>query len=111
MAGEAEVALDIHFGDNLDVLRGFSDGSFDYREVHYSKVLLDGIFGRDSLVNEIVWAYSLGAEHSGKQPFDWGDLPSWWTITRKRWTSWSSGWRSPVPGCTTTRRQPNSKRS
>ena len=41
------------------------DGSFflhvDYREVHYCKVLLDGIFGRDSFVNEIVWAYDYGA--------------------------------------------------
>ena len=141
MAGEAEVVLDIHFGDNLDVLREFSDGSFDliyidppfntgktqartqiqtvrddegdrvgfkgnryrtvhigtkayddsfsdymgfleprlheahrllqptgsfffhidYREVHYCKVMLDSIFGRDSLVNEIVWAYDYGA--------------------------------------------------
>ena len=40
-------------------------GSFffhiDYREVHYCKVLLDSIFGRDSFMNEIVWAYDYGA--------------------------------------------------
>tara|TARA_Y100000589_G_scaffold173186_1_gene164435 strand:+ start:376 stop:1278 length:903 start_codon:yes stop_codon:yes gene_type:complete len=40
-------------------------GSFffhiDYREVHYCKVLLDGIFGRDSFLNEIIWAYDYGA--------------------------------------------------
>ena len=40
-------------------------GSFflhlDYREVHYAKVLTDAIFGRDSFVNEIVWAYDNGA--------------------------------------------------
>ncbi len=40
-------------------------GSFflhiDYREAHYCKVMLDGIFGRDSFVNEIVWAYDYGA--------------------------------------------------
>ncbi len=40
-------------------------GSFffhiDYREVHYCKVLLDGIFGRDSFMNEIIWAYDYGA--------------------------------------------------
>lgn len=40
-------------------------GSFffhiDYREVHYCKVLLDGIFGRESFLNEIVWAYDYGA--------------------------------------------------
>ncbi len=33
----------------------------DYREVHYAKVLLDEIFGRDAFVNEIVWAYDYGA--------------------------------------------------
>ncbi|MFC1706097.1 DNA-methyltransferase [Planctomycetota bacterium] len=33
----------------------------DYREVHYCKVALDGIFGRDSFVNEIIWAYDYGA--------------------------------------------------
>ncbi len=41
------------------------DGSFflhiDYREVHYCKVLLDSIFGRDSFLNEIIWAYDYGA--------------------------------------------------
>jgi site-specific DNA-methyltransferase (adenine-specific) len=40
-------------------------GSFflhiDYREVHYCKVLLDAIFGRDSFQNEIIWAYDYGA--------------------------------------------------
>lgn len=40
-------------------------GSFflhiDYREVHYCKVLLDSIFGRDSFMNEIIWAYDYGA--------------------------------------------------
>jgi len=33
----------------------------DCREVHYAKVLLDAIFGRDSFLNEIVWAYDYGA--------------------------------------------------
>jgi site-specific DNA-methyltransferase (adenine-specific) len=33
----------------------------DYREVHYAKVVLDGIFGRDSFKNEIIWAYDYGA--------------------------------------------------
>ena len=40
-------------------------GSFflhiDYREVHYCKILLDGIFGRPSFINEIIWAYDYGA--------------------------------------------------
>jgi site-specific DNA-methyltransferase (adenine-specific) len=33
----------------------------DAREVHYVKVLLDGLFGRASFINEIVWAYDYGA--------------------------------------------------
>ena len=39
-------------------------GSFflhvDYREVHYCKILLDNIFGRDNFMNEIIWAYDFG---------------------------------------------------
>ena len=33
----------------------------DFREVHYAKVLLDAIFGRESFQNEIIWAYDYGA--------------------------------------------------
>lgn len=33
----------------------------DFREVHYCKVMLDGIFGRTSFMNEIIWAYDYGA--------------------------------------------------
>ncbi len=138
--------LDIHFGDNLDILRGFPSGSFDlvyvdppfntgrnqsrtrlrtvrdaagdrrgfggrryrtirlgsrsfadvfddylafleprlieahrllrpagsfflhldYREVHYAKVLLDSLFGRESFLNEIIWAYDYGARATRK---------------------------------------------
>jgi site-specific DNA-methyltransferase (adenine-specific) len=32
----------------------------DYREVHYVKVLLDRILGRDRFMNEIIWAYDYG---------------------------------------------------
>lgn len=46
------------------------NGSFflhvDYREVHYCKVLLDEIFGRDSFINEIVWAYDYGARSKSR---------------------------------------------
>lgn len=40
----------------------------DYREVHYAKVLLDEIFGRDCFLNEIVWAYDYGARAKRKWP-------------------------------------------
>jgi DNA modification methylase len=34
----------------------------DYRAVHYVKVALDQLFGRDLFVNEIVWCYSVGGK-------------------------------------------------
>jgi site-specific DNA-methyltransferase (adenine-specific) len=40
----------------------------DYREAHYAKVLLDGLFGRDAFLNEIVWAYDYGARTSRRWP-------------------------------------------
>jgi site-specific DNA-methyltransferase (adenine-specific) len=45
-------------------------GSFflhlDYREVHYAKVALDQIFGRESFINEIIWAYDYGARSTNR---------------------------------------------
>lgn len=40
----------------------------DYREVHYIKVLLDSIFGRDSFLNEIIWAYDYGGRPKNRWP-------------------------------------------
>ena len=40
----------------------------DPRESHYVKVLLDGIFGRRSFLNEIVWAYDYGARTRTRWP-------------------------------------------
>lgn len=34
----------------------------DYRAVHYVKVALDRMFGRDRFVNEIVWCYAVGGK-------------------------------------------------
>ncbi len=46
------------------------DGSLflhiDYREVHYVKILLDEIFGRDSFINEIIWSYDYGARSKSR---------------------------------------------
>ena len=48
------------------------NGSFflhlDYREVHYAKVLCDAIFGRESFINEIIWAYDYGARSKSRWP-------------------------------------------
>ena len=40
----------------------------DYREVHYAKVMLDGQFGRDCFLNEIIWAYDYGARAKNRWP-------------------------------------------
>ena len=65
------------FADRFDDFLGFLEprlreahrilapgGSFflhiDAREVHYCKVLLDALFGRECFLNEIVWAYDYG---------------------------------------------------
>jgi site-specific DNA-methyltransferase (adenine-specific) len=40
----------------------------DFREVHYAKVVLDALFGRESFLNEIIWAYDYGARATKKWP-------------------------------------------
>ena len=67
-------SFDDHFGDYIGFLRErieearltmTANSSFflhvDYREVHYCKVMLDKVFGRESFMNEIIWAYDYGA--------------------------------------------------
>jgi site-specific DNA-methyltransferase (adenine-specific) len=40
----------------------------DYREAHYAKVALDALFGRDSFLNELIWAYDYGAKTTRRWP-------------------------------------------
>ena len=40
----------------------------DYREAHYAKVMLDAVFGRDSFLNEIIWAYDYGGKSRRRWP-------------------------------------------
>jgi site-specific DNA-methyltransferase (adenine-specific) len=40
----------------------------DYREAHYCKLLLDEVFGRESFLNEIIWAYDYGARTKRRWP-------------------------------------------
>jgi site-specific DNA-methyltransferase (adenine-specific) len=40
----------------------------DYREVHYCKIMLDSIFGRDCFINEIIWAYDFGGRAKDRWP-------------------------------------------
>ncbi len=65
------------------------NGSFflhlDYREVHYAKVMCDMIFGRDSFLNEIIWAYDYGARSKKK----WSakhDTILWYAMNPKDYT-------------------------
>ena len=40
----------------------------DPRESHYVKILMDGIFGRDCFVNEVIWAYDYGGRPRNRWP-------------------------------------------
>ncbi len=40
----------------------------DFHEVHYVKILLDQIFGRECFINEIVWAYDYGGKPKTRWP-------------------------------------------
>ncbi len=56
-----------------EAYRVLSDkGSFylhvNYREVHYCKILLDSIFGRENFLNEIIWAYDYGGRARDRWP-------------------------------------------
>ena len=73
------------FADRFDDLAAFLEpsireahrilsptGSFflhlDCREVHYCKVRVDAVFGRESFRNEIIWAYDYGGRSRNRWP-------------------------------------------
>lgn len=64
-------------------------GSFflhiDPREAHYCKVALDVIFGRQSFMNEIVWAYDFGGRSRSRWPAK-HDQILWYAKDPKRYT-------------------------
>jgi site-specific DNA-methyltransferase (adenine-specific) len=57
----------------------------DYREVHYVKVMLDEVFGRECFQNEIIWAYDYGARSKKKWPAKHDNI-LWYTKDPKRYT-------------------------
>ncbi|WP_433971821.1 DNA-methyltransferase [Tunturiibacter lichenicola] len=57
----------------------------DYREVHYCKVMLDEIFGRECFQNEIIWAYDYGARATKRWPAKHDNI-LWYTKDPKRYT-------------------------
>ena len=64
------------------------DGSLffhiDPREAHYCKVLLDGLFGRTSFINEIIWAYDYGGRSKSRWPAK-HDTIFWYARDPKRY--------------------------
>ncbi|NMB74331.1 MAG: site-specific DNA-methyltransferase [Myxococcales bacterium] len=64
-------------------------GSFflhiDYREAHYCKVLLDEIFGRESFINEIIWAYDYGGRPKNRWPAKHDNI-LWYVMDPERYT-------------------------
>lgn len=69
------------FDDYVEFLRPFMleakrvlsiDGTLcvhlDWHEVHYVKVMLDGIFGRDNFLNEVIWHYDFGGRGKDRWP-------------------------------------------
>jgi site-specific DNA-methyltransferase (adenine-specific) len=90
------------YGDSFDDFLGFlrprlleahrvlrSTGSLffhiDYREVHYCKVMLDEIFGRECFQNEIIWAYDYGARATKRWPAKHDNI-LWYTKDAERYT-------------------------
>ncbi len=57
----------------------------DYREVHYAKVMLDGIFGRACFMNEIIWSYDYGARSRKKWPTKHDNI-LWYVKDPKKYT-------------------------
>ena len=66
-----------------------SEGSLffhlDYREIHYCKVMLDEIFGRESFINEIIWAYDYGARSRKKWPAKHDNI-LWYAVNPEKYT-------------------------
>jgi site-specific DNA-methyltransferase (adenine-specific) len=57
----------------------------DYREVHYCKVMLDEIFGRECFQNEIIWAYDYGARSKKRWPAKHDNI-LWYTKDPEQYT-------------------------
>jgi site-specific DNA-methyltransferase (adenine-specific) len=57
----------------------------DYREVHYCKVMLDEIFGRECFQNEIIWAYDYGARATKRWPAKHDNI-LWYTKDPENYT-------------------------
>ncbi len=57
----------------------------DFREVHYCKIMLDEIFGRECFQNEIIWAYDYGARATKRWPAKHDNI-LWYSCDPQRYT-------------------------
>ena len=57
----------------------------DPREVHYCKVMLDEVFGRECFQNEIIWAYDYGARATKRWPAKHDNI-LWYTHDPENYT-------------------------
>lgn len=57
----------------------------DYRESHYCKILLDTVFGRNSFMNEIIWAYDYGGRSRSRWPTK-HDTIFWYAVSPNSYT-------------------------
>lgn len=57
----------------------------DPREVHYCKVMLDEVFGRECFQNEIIWAYDYGARATKRWPAKHDNI-LWYTRDPENYT-------------------------
>ena len=56
----------------------------DHHAVHYARIMLDGIFGGDRFLNEIIWAYDYGGRHRDRWPRKHDSIL--WYAKGNRWT-------------------------
>lgn len=68
----------------------------DYRAVHYVKVALDRLFGRELFVNEIVWCYAVGGK--GRRGFGRKHDTILWYARGEGWAFYPDAVRVPRRG-------------
>ena len=68
----------------------------DYRAVHYVKVALDRLFGRERFVNEIVWCYAVGGK--GRRGFGRKHDTILWYARGDDWAFYPDAVRVPRRG-------------
>jgi DNA modification methylase len=68
----------------------------DYRSVHYVKVALDRLFGRDRFINEIVWCYAVGGK--GRRGFGRKHDTILWYGRSADWAFYADAVRVPRRG-------------